>query len=126
MRTTSPATTRKRRKERADAQVSNRIHRHERKELYQKEGCTKEYKLTKEPSLNMDDRSSERALAHHESKSSTIKGKSHSQKCSSVSNENEKGRATRKSVAHYRNQKGKSHLQECELSTVIKKGRVVQ
>ena len=40
-----------------------------------KERCTKEYNLTKEPSLNINDRSSEGALAHRESKSSTIKGR---------------------------------------------------
>ena len=46
-----------------------------------------EKKLTKEPSPNMTDRSSVGALAHHESKSSTSKGKSHFKSASSVPNE---------------------------------------
>ena len=45
------------------------------------------YKLTKELSLNMNDRSSAGALTHHESKSSTSKGRATRKSASSVPNE---------------------------------------
>ena len=63
------------------------------------------YKLTKEPSLNMNDRLSAEALAHYESKSSIInKGKRRRSRERKTLYRNQKGRATCKSASSVPNE----------------------
>ena len=108
MRTEHPKARRNRKKAKSRRSIE-RKERASKQALYQKKDVLFKYKLTQEPSLITSKRLSERAIAHHESKSSKTT----------------KGRITRKSVAQYRNQKGKSHPRSVPSTViVIKKGRV--